>query len=212
MQVDGTGWVSSLRQAPKLLRMGIPTPSTDFASGEVDRFVEDLLTIAAFRNIGPELTRQCMARGMGFDTWQLYVLQEAPCIAEVVDLPDRDTLLLHLIAWRMYLSGPVGIREAVTGLFAAWSSSRLKLRSIYGDTGDLSLQGATKRSSPGNRPPDRWLGGLAGGDASRRREDQVASSCRARARRGTVLLGAGMREVSSGRRSRGGQERDHATG
>lgn len=129
--------------------------------------LSDLMGNSAFARLGLDGARHCLAKGMGFESWPLFVLQESNKIAELGDLPDRDGLLIELIAWRMYLSGEVGIREAVTALYGAWPSSKLRLRAIYGDSGDLSAYGG-RRNGIVRRPdiepgawakwPDVWQG------------------------------------------------------
>lgn len=122
------------------LSKGLPMSADDFESGEVGRVLADLCAQEGFIALEPQVVANVLARGFGYASWDALTSQKAEAIATVDDLPVSEVLLLDVIAWRMYLTGQVGLREAVTAVHAAWKANLLSLRLVYGDHGQIERE------------------------------------------------------------------------
>ena len=125
--------------APRLLCKAIPLLEEDFSSGEVGRFLLTLGTQDGFSELESDDVKAVVAHGFGYESWDAMRLLVTDAMAESADMPSRDFRVMDVVAWRMFLSGRVGLREACTAVTAAWEANLLTIRKLYGDFGQLEI-------------------------------------------------------------------------
>lgn len=122
---------------PRLLGKAVPFVERDFTSGEVARLLEVIGSRPGFRHMTHQALMDLVAAGMGYSSWDALRSRNG-AVANKDDLPTRSTTLMDVVAWRMYCTGKVGLREACAAVMGGWQSTSLWLRTLYGDFGQLS--------------------------------------------------------------------------
>jgi hypothetical protein len=122
---------------PSLLARAIPLLEEDFSSGEVGRLLQEVGSTAGMSHLKQAELMEVVAAGMGYVSWDAMVERKGD-VAGKQDLPHRLLTVIEVIAWRMFRTGKVGLRQAYTGISAGLKSTALGLRKIYGDFGYLS--------------------------------------------------------------------------
>jgi hypothetical protein len=128
----------SAMPAPALLNRAVPLFPEDFHSGEIGRFLLTLSEQEGFSNLATDEVKALLAAGLGYTSWETMSRLETDAMATIADMPRRDFRLLDVVAWRMYVSGRVGLREACSAVYGAWTSNLLTIRKIYGDFAQLN--------------------------------------------------------------------------
>lgn len=130
---------ADLLPPPSLLACAVPLLEEDFNNGEVGRLLVEVGSTAGVRHLTQAELMEVVAAGMGYASWDAMVDRKGD-VAGKEDLPHRLLTVVEVIAWRMFRTGKVGLRQAYTAISAGLLSTALSLRKIYGDFECLSTR------------------------------------------------------------------------
>lgn len=121
---------------PTLLAKAVPVSPKDFESGEMARVVQTVSGSLGFVGMGADQVMSLLATGFGYSTWAAMRAGKGQ-VATDEELPQRELWLQEVIAWRMFRTGQVGLREAQTAVYGAFAGSKLGVCLKYGDLNQL---------------------------------------------------------------------------
>lgn len=115
------------------LPFAVPLTTSDFITGQVDRFVgalansQILATTSDFKAFA--------AVALGYASWENLQSGDARVMTEQDDFPDREVGLVDIMAWRVYQAGLASLADANTTLRRAWEATCLSARAVWGGWG-----------------------------------------------------------------------------
>jgi hypothetical protein len=132
------------RHPPAFQLWPFPVTPYDVRYSTVERFTDHLSRAVGFESMTPTEVSQLVLAGMQYADLAT-VRAAAHDVASFV-LPDFDVELADLLAWRMYLTGRVGLATALKGVLGAYRQTPFFVKSRYSREGFL-MKGADEMSS-----------------------------------------------------------------